>query len=128
MNFLDTKFIKSTNQPQYEIISPRRKRTRESVIIEDLNGKSKIRIHKPKVPIKMDLNDKTSKIMENKFQKMLLGKLPDFGYGQNLIVTENRTLWEYLFESTRESSSLEICRNVSLIFLYSNEFHSESSN
>jgi len=66
--------------------------------------------------------------MENKFQKMLLGKLPDFGYGQNLIVTENRTLWEYLFESTRESSSLEICRNVSLIFLYSNEFHSESSN
>lgn len=48
--------------------------------------------------------------MNKKFQKMLKGKLPDFGYGVDLVVTEKRALWEYFLESIKESPSLEICK------------------
>ena len=39
---------------------------------------------------------------------MLLGKLPDFGYGVNLVIHEDRGLWEYVLESIKESPQLEI--------------------
>lgn len=50
--------------------------------------------------------------MNTKFRKMLLGKLPDFGYGQNLVITEERPLWDYIFESVKEFPTLEICTNA----------------
>lgn len=60
----------------------------------------------------MDLNRASKEQMETKFRRMLLGRLPDFGYGCNLVVTEPRSLWEYLYESIKESPTLEMCRNV----------------
>ena len=33
--------------------------------------------------------------MDRKFQKMLLGKLPDFGYGTDLVVSEDKDLWDW---------------------------------
>ena len=42
---------------------------------------------------------------------MLRGKLPDFGYGTNLVITDDRNLWEYILEGIKESPSLELCKN-----------------
>jgi hypothetical protein len=82
------------------------------VVIQDLICKPVI-VRNSIVPIAMNITEKSVQSLNEHFNTMLKGKIPDFGYKKmNMIEFEQTKGWDRILDAITTNPKLEICSNA----------------